>query len=156
MIPIFVRKALAGEPLTIAGDGLQSRRFVYVEDLAEGVVRGLEPQAGGRVYNLVGDESVTIREIADAVRDVVGDVEIVHTRAARGGLRRGARSRAPAPPPSSAGDPPPRSPRGCAATWTGTVAPRPSPTRRRPRSRRGASGAARGSRRGWHPSSCRG
>jgi UDP-glucose 4-epimerase len=81
VIPIFVRKALAGEPVTIAGEGLQSRRFVYVEDLAEGVVRGLGPQAGGRVYNLVGDESVTVRGIADAVGDLLGGVDIVHTRA---------------------------------------------------------------------------
>ena len=81
VIPIFVRRALAGEPLTIAGEGLQSRRFVYVEDLADGVVRGLEPQASGRVYNLVGAESVTIRGIADAVGDVLGAVDIVHTSA---------------------------------------------------------------------------
>jgi UDP-glucose 4-epimerase len=81
VIPIFVRRALAGEPLTIAGEGLQSRRFVYVEDLADGVVRGLEPQASGRVYNLVGEESVTIRGIADAVGDVLGAVDIVHTSA---------------------------------------------------------------------------
>ena len=45
VIPAFVNKALAGEPLTIAGDGSQSRRFVYVEDLAEGVVRALTPAA---------------------------------------------------------------------------------------------------------------
>jgi UDP-glucose 4-epimerase len=81
VIPIFVRKALAGEPVTIAGEGLQSRRFVYVEDLADGVVRGLAAQAGGRVYNLVGDESVTVRGIADAVGDLLGGVEIVHTQA---------------------------------------------------------------------------
>ena len=81
VIPIFVRKALAGEPLTIAGEGLQSRRFVYVEDLADGVVRGLAPQAAGRVYNLVGEESVTIRGIADTVRDLIGDVRVVHTPA---------------------------------------------------------------------------
>jgi UDP-glucose 4-epimerase len=81
VIPIFVRKALAGEALTIAGEGLQSRRFVYVEDLAEGVVRSLVPQAIGRTYNLVGEESVTVRGIADTVRDVVGDVAIVHTPA---------------------------------------------------------------------------
>ena len=81
VIPIFVRKALAGEPLTIAGEGLQSRRFVYVEDLADGVVRGLGSQAAGRVYNLVGDESVTVRGIADAVGGLLGGVEIVHTRA---------------------------------------------------------------------------
>jgi UDP-glucose 4-epimerase len=81
VIPIFVRKALAGEPVTIAGEGLQSRRFVYVEDLADGVVRGLAPEAGGRVYNLVGDESVTVRGIADAVGGLLGGVEIVHTPA---------------------------------------------------------------------------
>jgi UDP-glucose 4-epimerase len=81
VIPIFVRRALAGEPLTIAGEGLQSRRFVYVEDLAEGVVRALAPRAVGRVYNLVGEESVTVRGIADAVGEVVGAVDVVHTRA---------------------------------------------------------------------------
>jgi UDP-glucose 4-epimerase len=81
VIPIFVRKALAGEPVTIAGEGLQSRRFVYVEDLAEGVVRGLGPHAGGRVYNLVGEESVTVRGIADAVGELLGGVDIVHTGA---------------------------------------------------------------------------
>ena len=79
VIPIFVTKALAGEPLTIAGEGSQSRRFVYVEDLADGVVRGLEPHAIGRVYNLVGDQSVTVRQIAQTVGDLVGDVGVVHT-----------------------------------------------------------------------------
>ncbi|HMJ36316.1 MAG TPA: NAD-dependent epimerase/dehydratase family protein [Baekduia sp.] len=81
VIPIFIRKALAGEALTIAGEGHQSRQFVFVEDLARGVVRALAPQAAGRTYNLVGDENVSVRGIADAVRDLVGDVEVVHTSA---------------------------------------------------------------------------
>jgi UDP-glucose 4-epimerase len=76
VVPAFVTKALAGEPLKIAGDGLQSRRFVYVEDLAEGIVRGLAPVAANRTYNLVGEVDTTIREIAETVREVVGDVEI--------------------------------------------------------------------------------
>jgi UDP-glucose 4-epimerase len=79
VIPIFVTKALAGEPLTIAGEGSQSRRFVYVEDLADGVVRGLERHAIGRVYNLVGDQSVTVRQIAQTVGELVGDVGVVPT-----------------------------------------------------------------------------
>jgi UDP-glucose 4-epimerase len=79
VIPIFVRKALAGEPLTLAGDGLQTRRFVYVEDLADGVVRALRPEAANRVYNLAGTETVTIRELAETVQEHVGEVEIVHT-----------------------------------------------------------------------------
>jgi UDP-glucose 4-epimerase len=84
VVPAFVGKALAGEPLTIAGTGEQSRRFVYVEDLAEGVVCALAPGAANRVYNLVGDEDVSIREIAETVRDLVGDVEIVHTEGRAG------------------------------------------------------------------------
>jgi UDP-glucose 4-epimerase len=79
VIPIFVSKALKGEPLTIAGDGLQTRRFVYVEDLAEGIVAGLDRGAENRVYNLAGDEAVTIRELADIVSDLIDDTEIVHT-----------------------------------------------------------------------------
>jgi UDP-glucose 4-epimerase len=76
VIPAFVGRALAGEPLTVAGDGRQSRRFVYVEDLAEGVVRALCPRAANRVYNLVSERDVTIAEIAETVRELVGDVEI--------------------------------------------------------------------------------
>ena len=79
VIPIFVSKALNGEPLTIAGDGQQTRRFVYVEDLAEGVVAAVDRGAANRVYNLAGDETVTIRELADVVSDLVDDTEIIHT-----------------------------------------------------------------------------
>jgi UDP-glucose 4-epimerase len=84
VIPAFVGKALRGEPLTLAGDGSQSRRFVYVEDLAEGVARGLSGVARNRVYNLASDENVTIRRIAQTIKDEVGDVEIVHTEARPG------------------------------------------------------------------------
>jgi UDP-glucose 4-epimerase len=81
VIPAFVRKALEGEPLTIAGAGDQSRRFVYVEDLARGVVDALSPVAANRVYNLVSDRDVSIKEIVHTVREQVGDVEVVHTEA---------------------------------------------------------------------------
>jgi UDP-glucose 4-epimerase len=84
VVPAFVKKALAGEPLTIAGDGSQGRRFVYVEDLADGVARGLAPQAANRVYNLVGDETVTVKQIASIVRELVGDVDILHIEARAG------------------------------------------------------------------------
>jgi len=77
VVPAFVGKALAGEPLLLAGGGTQARRFVYVEDLAEGVVRALAPVAANRTFNLVGTEDVTIRQIAEAVREVVGSVEVI-------------------------------------------------------------------------------
>ncbi len=79
VIAAFVGKALAGEPLTLAGDGMQTRRFVYVQDLADGVVRALEPRAAGRVYNLAGTETVTIKQVAETVQRQVGETGIVHT-----------------------------------------------------------------------------
>jgi UDP-glucose 4-epimerase len=84
VIPAFVNKALKGDPLTLAGDGSQSRRFVYVEDLAEGVALGLNELAANRVYNLASDETVTIKQIAETVKDLIGDVEIVYTPARPG------------------------------------------------------------------------
>jgi UDP-glucose 4-epimerase len=78
VIPAFIGKAKAGEPLTIAGDGSATRQFVYVEDLAGGMVAALAPAGKGRVYNLVGDELVSVKQIADTVRELVADVEIVY------------------------------------------------------------------------------
>ena len=54
VIPVFVDKALRGEPIKIAGDGLQFRNFVYVEDLGEGNVLALRPEAENKVYNRTG------------------------------------------------------------------------------------------------------
>jgi len=84
VVPSFVRKALAGEPLMVAGAGDQKRRFVYVEDLADGIVAGLRPEAVNGVFNLVGDADTSILEIASVVRDIVGAADIVHTEARAG------------------------------------------------------------------------
>lgn len=84
VVPIFVSKAVAGEPLTVAGTGDQFRKFVYVEDLAEGVALALQPVAANRSYNLASNETVTVMQIAEAVRDIVGDCEILQTEARKG------------------------------------------------------------------------
>src|SRR4029077_18373541 len=89
VVPAFTAKALAGQTLTIAGDGTQSRRFVYVEDLADGVALSLQPVAANRIYNLVGRENTSVRAIARTVRDIVGDVNIVHVEGRTGDLRGG-------------------------------------------------------------------
>jgi UDP-glucose 4-epimerase len=72
----FFKRAFRGEPLTIDGDGLQERFFVYVEDLARAHVLALNPIAENKTYNLDGDEPVSIRQIAETVRDLVGNVEV--------------------------------------------------------------------------------
>jgi len=87
VVAAFTAEALAGRPLTIAGDGTQSRRFVYVEDLADGVVAALAPAAANRIYNLVGRENVSVRAIARTVRELVGDVPIQHVDGRAGDLR---------------------------------------------------------------------
>ncbi len=76
VIPMFVGKALRGEPLTIAGDGSQFRKFIYVEDLAEGNVLALKSAAKNKIYNLDGKEKVTIKQIAETVQRLLGDVKI--------------------------------------------------------------------------------
>jgi len=78
VVAAFVARARAGEPLLINGDGSQSRQFVYVEDLAEGIVAATSESAPAGVYNLVGDESISVRTIADHVRELIADVPIIH------------------------------------------------------------------------------
>src|SRR3954451_7658576 len=85
--PTFAARARAGEPIAIAGTGEQQRSFVYVEDLAEGVVRALRPAAAGRTYNLPWRDTATIRGLAEIVRDEVAPVEIRHTEGRAGDLR---------------------------------------------------------------------
>jgi UDP-glucose 4-epimerase len=75
----FTDLAFEGKALTIAGDGSQTRSFIYVEDLADGIVASLAPAAAGRIYNLSGDEVVTILEIAERVQENTDGCEIVHT-----------------------------------------------------------------------------
>jgi UDP-glucose 4-epimerase len=74
----FVALARAGQPLVVDGDGSQSRQFVYVEDLAEGVVAALNTPGASGVYNLVGEESTSIVAIAEHVRELVAAVPIEH------------------------------------------------------------------------------
>jgi UDP-glucose 4-epimerase len=78
VVAAFVERARHGQPLLVAGDGRQSRQFVYVEDLAAGVVAALADSAPAGVYNLVGEQSVSILAVAEHVRDAVAPVEIVH------------------------------------------------------------------------------
>jgi UDP-glucose 4-epimerase len=76
VIPLFVSKALSGQPITVAGDGQQFRQFLYVEDLAEGVVLALKPAAAGRIYNLDGEDRITILQIAETIQHLLGNAEI--------------------------------------------------------------------------------
>lgn len=77
----FVRLALDGKPITIAGTGDQQRHYVYVEDLADAHVRALGPAAADQTLALEGGTPVSVREIADTVCSLVGDTAIEHVPA---------------------------------------------------------------------------
>ncbi len=71
VITNFVRQALTGEPLTIYGDGTQTRSLQYIDDLVEGIVRYLSVDYPGPI-NLGNPGEYTVLEIAQLVRQVVG------------------------------------------------------------------------------------
>jgi dTDP-glucose 4,6-dehydratase len=79
-VPTFIVQALRGEPLTVYGDGTQTRSFCYVDDLVEGVYRAAVADGlGGTVLNLGNPEEVQVRRLAELVRELVGaQVPIVH------------------------------------------------------------------------------
>jgi UDP-glucose 4-epimerase len=73
VIGIFMNQALQGLPLTIFGDGQQTRAFSYIDDVAPVIARSvLNPPAYGQVFNVGGDQPYTVNELALAVCEVMG------------------------------------------------------------------------------------
>ena len=66
----FIVQALRGEPLTLYGDGSQTRSFCYVSDLVEGLIRLMNGESTGPI-NLGNPEEFTIRELAELVRQQI-------------------------------------------------------------------------------------
>jgi UDP-glucose 4-epimerase len=79
VLPTFVRQALAGEPITVFGDGTQSRSFTYVGDVVEALVRlACEPRAVGQVFNIGNTGEVTINDLARRVKELTGSTSPIH------------------------------------------------------------------------------
>jgi UDP-glucose 4-epimerase len=73
VVPTFVKQALTGRPITIFGDGSQSRCFTDVTDVAGALVKLMDhPGAVGEVFNIGSSEEVTIRALAERVRALAG------------------------------------------------------------------------------------
>src|SRR3989344_1762889 len=64
VVPIFINKALRNEPITIFGNGNQTRCFTYVEDIADGVMKVFEKGKTGEAYNIGNNRPTTILELA--------------------------------------------------------------------------------------------
>jgi dTDP-glucose 4,6-dehydratase len=71
VLPNFMGQALRGEPLTVYGDGSQTRSFCYVSDLVEGIYRLLKSDFHEPV-NIGNPDEVTIREFAEEINKLTG------------------------------------------------------------------------------------
>lgn len=69
----FLKQALAGLPLVVRGGGKQKRSYIYVEDAAAAVLLAIKkPEAGGMVFNVGGDETTTIADLARKAVKIIG------------------------------------------------------------------------------------
>ncbi len=85
LIPIFLKKALNGQPLTVSGKGEQYRNFVYVRDMAEAHILAMRDEAANQTYNLEGRRKVTVLEVAEGIKKLVGDQVKIEFTPARPG-----------------------------------------------------------------------
>jgi UDP-glucose 4-epimerase len=74
VIPTFVRQGLAGQAITVFGDGTQARSFTYVGDVVRAMVALIdEPRAVGEVFNIGNGAEITINALADRIRILTGE-----------------------------------------------------------------------------------
>jgi len=73
VIPRFVGQALRNDPITVYGDGSQTRTFTYVGDVVQGIMALIdEPGAVGEIFNIGGEEEITIETLALKVKTITG------------------------------------------------------------------------------------
>ena len=78
---IFIKKALANDPITIQGTGKQARQFVHARDVARAFVCAMESSVRAEVFNIVPSRSVSIKELAEMVaRRIPTDVSFAPAR----------------------------------------------------------------------------
>ena len=78
VIPTLVRQALAGQPMTVFGDGNQTRSFTYVGDVVRAMVALInEPRAVGQVFNIGNGTEITIGELASRVKTMTGSTSTI-------------------------------------------------------------------------------
>ena len=78
VIPNFVRQALAGEPITVFGDGTQQRAFTHVSDVVGALLKlVVNPKAIGQVINIGNKQEITIQKLAERVRELSGSDSVI-------------------------------------------------------------------------------
>ncbi len=87
VVGIFMNQILQGKPMTIFGDGTQTRAFSYIDDVAPVIARAIDlPEAWDDVFNIGADRPYSLNEVAESVARAMGvSPEIVHLRSTRRG-----------------------------------------------------------------------
>ena len=89
VVSVFLERAARGESLVVHGEGTQTRDFVHVDDVVQANVLAATADVAGEAYNVGTGSSVTIRELAEFVREVTdSDVDIVHEDGRDGDIER--------------------------------------------------------------------
>ena len=89
VISVFLEQARNDRPITVHGDGPQTRDFVHVDDVVQANLLAMETDHVGEAYNVGTGRSISIEELAAAVREVTdSDSEIVHTEPRKGDIER--------------------------------------------------------------------
>ena len=106
VVPLFITAIAAGEPITIYGDGKQSRDFTYVANVVDATIRAADADgANGRIFNVAAGSPASVNDVADTIGEILGKPVEMELRAARArrhprlvgrrhGRARGARLRA--------------------------------------------------------------
>ena len=73
VLPSFVKRALEGQPITVHGDGSQTRSFTWVGDVVSAMLKLVdEPKAVGEVFNVGNGAEISIRDLAYKVKAITG------------------------------------------------------------------------------------
>lgn len=89
----FFKKALAGEPLEIFGDGTQTRDFIYIDDLVKAIMLAVGSDTGGEIFQIATYKESTVNEVAQMINDIVQKatgqtVAIIYGASRKGDVKR--------------------------------------------------------------------
>lgn len=90
VVAAFFKRMLQGEALIVYGDGQQTRDFLFVEDVVEGIIAALDRSPGGEVYHLASGRETSVNELVEAIREAIREAnfKVEYQPARQGEVRR--------------------------------------------------------------------
>ncbi len=87
VITVFIEQALSDEPITVHGDGEQTRDFIFIDDVVDANLKAAQTEHVGEAYNVGTGESISIRELAELICDITdSNSKIIHTEPREGDI----------------------------------------------------------------------